>query len=47
MNIRKKTVVVWGALLAMVLGTAAASARMHILTGPPPPGRSPQILKHQ
>lgn len=36
MNIRKKTVVVWGALLAMVLGTTTASARMHILTGPPP-----------
>ena len=36
MNIRKKTVVVWGALLAMVLGTTTAFARMHILTGPPP-----------
>lgn len=36
MNIRKKTVVVWGALLAVVLGTTAAFARMHILTGPPP-----------
>lgn len=39
MNIGKKTVVVWGtflAMAAMVLGTTAAFARMHILTGPPP-----------
>ena len=34
MNIQKKTVVVWGALLAVVLGTTVAFAR--VLTGPPP-----------